>query len=34
LIVEVLGSIHLLARKLGSDSQPIFRQPLQGVGPS
>jgi hypothetical protein len=34
MIVTVLGSICLLARKPRSDSQPIFRQPLLGVGPS
>jgi hypothetical protein len=34
MIVEVLGSIYLLARKLRSDSQPLFRQPLRGIGPS
>jgi hypothetical protein len=31
MIVEVLGGIHLLARKLRGDRQPIFRQPLRGV---
>jgi hypothetical protein len=34
MIVAVLGSICLLARKLRSDSQPLFRQPLRGVGRS
>jgi hypothetical protein len=29
MIVAVLGSTCLLARKLRSNSQPLFRQPLQ-----
>jgi hypothetical protein len=34
MIVEVLGSIYLLARKLRGDGQPIFGQPLRGICPS
>jgi hypothetical protein len=34
MIVEVLGSIYLLARKLRGDGQHNFGQPLRGVGPS
>ena len=34
MIVAVLGCMCLLARKLRSDSQPLFRQPRRGVDTS